>query len=64
VQIVIQDDLNGITCVVGTDDGYNPDVMDDLQSRVIATYMQTLVRREVLEEQRLERELGGDDDGE
>lgn len=64
MQIVIQDEANGILVAVGVDDaGYNPAAMDDLQQRAIGTYMKTLIRREVLEDQRLERELGGGDDG-
>lgn len=61
MQIVIDDSLNSLTIVLETEDGYNPDVMDDLQNRAISTYTRALITRDAVDQNRIERELGGED---
>jgi len=63
MQIIVNDGLNELMICLEVEDKYAPDVMDDLQNRAIDTYMKALIRRNVVETQQLNRELGGDDNG-
>ena len=48
MQVVIQDDANGMLVVMESEGGYAPDVMSDLQSRAIDCYRRAMVERHVL----------------
>lgn len=49
MQAVINDEANGITvCIAGPDEGYAPDIMNDLCARALDTYQSALIKRIVV----------------
>ena len=49
MQAVISDECNGITiCITGPEEGFSPDVMNDLCNRALDTYMSALIKRQVV----------------
>lgn len=48
MHVAIRDEANGMAVVLGAEGDYAPDVIDDLCTRALKTYRQTLVERFVM----------------